>query len=280
MTRTLPLAILSLASFAFAQPDARKASEPSSPLSGPTVTESKDIKPTLVQSDFDGHIRLVDGSPEEAALMLLKLDDEARTEADAILAERARLLDEFVTDNLLLLGQMDTADKAGDKKTHGALIVKALQELRPVLDKGRLEDRIANAIPEARRGEYRALLKEYWGALVKDRRAAPRPDGPDKGKKPGRIEILAQAKIETFGKEVERSYQRVEKSGELAFKYIFMGVDLSAEQRGTIRALFATHAAQTNGNASEKENGQLFLAVLPHLKPEQAKQVMKNIKGM
>jgi len=276
MTRTLPLAILSLASFAFAQP----ASTSASPLAGPTVTQASDSKPTLVQSDFDGHIRIVDGSPEEAALLLLKLDDNARSAADAIFAERARLIDEFIADNLVMLTQLDTAEKAGDKQTQAALGLKAIQELRPVLDKGRLEDRIAAAIPEDRRAQYHAILKEYWSAIVKDRRRTPKPGGPDKGKAPGRIEIMAQAKFEAFGKEFERSYQRIEQSGDLAFHYIFKGVELSEDQRGTIRTLFNTHAAQTKGNATEKENGQLFLAVLPHLNPDQAKQVMKNIKGL
>lgn len=253
---------------------------PADPLAGPTVIDSKDIRPSLVQSDFDGRIKLVDGSPEEAALKLLKLDDEQSRAANAVFAERARLLDEFVADNLLLLGQMDTADKAGDKKTQGALIVKALQELRPVLDKGKLEDRIAESLPPDRQPEYRALLKEYWGAIVKDRREKAQPDPAKNGKKPGRIEILAQAKLETFGKEIERSFQRIEQSGELAFRYIFKGITLTPEQRGKIRELFTLHAQQTKGNATDKENGELFLAVLPHLTPEQAKAVMKNIKGM
>lgn len=256
-------------------PNPATTPSPTDPLAGPTVIDSKDIHPSLVQSDFDGRIKLVDGSPEEAALKLLKLDEEQRKAAEAVFADRAHLLDEFVAENLLLLGQMDTADKAGDKKTQGALLVKALQELRPVLDKGKLEDRIAETIPADREPEYRALLKEYWAAIVKDRRSVPKPDG----KRPGRIEVMAQAKLETFGKEVERSYQRIEQSGELAFRYIFKGVTLAPEQKGKIRELFALHAQQTKGNASEKENGELFLAVLPHLTPDQAKLVMKNIKG-
>lgn len=261
-------------------PTPAPADPPADPLAGPVVTEGKDTHPSLVQSDFDGRIKLVDGSPEEAALKLLKLDDQQSQAANAVFAERARLLDEFVADNLLLLGQMDTADKAGDKKTQGALIVKALQELRPVLDKGKLEDRIAETLPADRQPEYRALLKEYWAAIVKDRRQRAQPDPAKEGKKPGRIELLAQAKLETFGKEIERSFQRIEQSGELAFRYIFKGITLTPDQRGKIRELFTLHAQQTKGNATEKENGELFLAVLPHLTPEQAKAVMKNIKGM
>ena len=248
------------------------------PLAGPTVTEGRDAAATLVQSDFDGRVRVVDGSPEEAALRLLGLGADELAMAEGILAERARLVDDFVAENILLLGQMDTADKAGDKKTQGALVVKALQELRPVLEKGKLEDRVAEALPEGARERYRRLLKEYWSAVVEDRRRSPKPDGG--GKRLGRIEATAQVKLEAFGREIERSYQRIERSGELAFRLIFKGVELEPAKRAKVRELFAAHAAQTKGNATEKENGQLFLAVLPHLTPEEARAVMKNIKGL
>ena len=186
------------------------------------------------------------------------------------------MLDTFVAENLDLLGQFEPAEAAGDKWAQLALAYKAYLKLEALRTAGPLEDQVRAAIPEDQRPGFDALLKEYWAALVKEKRRTKKPDG----KLPSRIEVMAGAKLESLGKEVERSFKRISDSGELIFQYLMKGISLRPDQATKLRELAHDYAQQTRMEATDKQNGAFFMLILPILDEEQRKQFVKNVKGI
>jgi hypothetical protein len=99
-------------------------------LRGPAVAAHVD-RVTLVSYDFNSRVRRPETSPEHAAVLLMKLGPELQAKVDGVFAHRAEMMDRFVAENLLMLGELDTAHKAGDKLGELALIVGGLRKLNP-----------------------------------------------------------------------------------------------------------------------------------------------------
>ncbi|MDX2132122.1 MAG: hypothetical protein SFY69_08725 [Planctomycetota bacterium] len=258
------------------QPDARP------PLSGPVVPPRLAPALSLVERAFDGSVRAPDRPPEEAALDALGLTAPDATPAQraaweaasGVLAERARMLDHAVGTNIDLLVMLSVAEGTDDGLDKLMLGLKAYEVLAPLRAKGTLRAQIAGVLPEPERAEFERLLDEYWGSLVRDRRAQPKPDGG----RPARGEIILAARGESFGREVERSFQRLVKSGELIYRYATRGIRLSVPQQRRLRELAADHAAKGD-NASEEDNRRLFLGALRTLHVWQRPRFVRNLQG-
>jgi len=253
-----------------------ESDQPTDVLAGPVVREGREDRPSLVARDFDGRVRILDELPEEAALKMLTLTKSEQRGAQRILDRRARHLDDFVSNNTLLLTQLDTADKAGNKVAGLVLGLTAVDQLRPMLDDGPLEKQLRAVLEPANAERLSGLVREYEREAAADKRQSADADG----KVPNRFEAAVATRAEGFMKEVERAYLRVESSGELAFRILFKGTNLTAEQSSRIRELLDLHQAKTKGNATEQENGMLFFAIAPLLRPEQQKRLMENIGGV
>src|SRR5690349_15242807 len=119
----MPIAILAAAALAAMQPQPARAPD-RPPLAGPTVAPAVE-RNTLVSYDLNGRLRPLDVSPDLAAIELLNLSPELRAHVDAVIAARAEAMDQFVTSNLMLLSQLDTASKAGDKLDQAALLMES-----------------------------------------------------------------------------------------------------------------------------------------------------------
>lgn len=243
-------------------------------LAGPKVVEQGEK--SLIRRDFDGRVRILETTAPEEALNLLQLSAPEREAVDALLSKRAKLLEDFVADNVFLLGQIDTADKAGAKGQAAWLLFGMMGKLRPVTGDGLLEDQIARVLEPATRERFLSLVREYNLAAIRDRCSVPNKEG----KIPSRFEAAAGIRGESLAREIERAYKRLEASGEFAFRLIFTGVELTDTQKTKIRELLELHQRTTKGNASEKDNGMLFLAILPHLTQDQAARVIANVKGL
>lgn len=245
-------------------------------LAGPRVKEVGDERVTLVRRDFDNKVRILDESPEAAAVRLLKLEGEDAAKVQAIFDERDQVLERIVSENILLLGRLDTANKAGNKVDSALLLLQALDKLRPLMEGGTLSEKVRKALPETKREEFHRLVSEYEKEAAKDKQAVPKEDG----KKPSRFEATAAVRVEGFLKEVERAYKRAETSGGVAYSVLFGNVQLDREQEFRVRELLEQHQRMTRGEATEEQNRNLFLAVLPILSPEQTSKVMENIRGL
>src|SRR4051812_18762868 len=95
-----------------AAPGAGAASSP--PLRGPALAERVKA-PSLVSYDMQGRLRDLEGTPEHVALKMLELSPAEREGAERVIVARAARVDAFVTQNLLMFGQLDSAGKAGAK---------------------------------------------------------------------------------------------------------------------------------------------------------------------
>lgn len=251
------------------------------PLAGPKVN-APSPRASMVEHGFNGEVKLPETTPEEAALGAMRLDTpdaspaqrEAHARAREILDERAAFLDELVAGNLELLSRLDGADaRPGGEKA--ALAWAVWEKVRPLREKGLLQDRVREVLPEAERARFDAILNEFWREIIAERRTKPKPDG----KKPGRIEIIAAVRFESFGKEIERSFYRIIQSGRLLFEYSTRDLKLTKEQERSLRDLAAEHAKKGD-NASEEDNRKLFLKALFVLDESQRPKFIRNLKGM
>jgi hypothetical protein len=180
-----------------------------------------------------------------------------------------------VAENLLMLGELDTAHKAGDKLGELALIVEGLRKLNPLLSEGQLRDQIAAALPRAEAETFRRIIGEYWKAIVdeglRDSRAA--------GKKDVRWQIDLGQRVEHLGKEIERSYERQAASGTLIVDYFLADLELSDEQRATIKGLKVDMLQRSGFRPSEKDQQMLAVGALAYLNEKQRETVIKRITG-
>lgn len=258
--------------------------QPESPLAGPRVVNPPAMpRLSITQRVFDGTVKMPEVSPEEAALEQLKLDGpeasesqrESHTRARAVLAARARFMDEFVLGNIPLLTMFGNAENTGDGLDQFMLALEAVRKFKPLTDKGRLADLIAAELSTEDRARYNRVLAEFWSDLARDRAQHRKPDG----KRPGRVEVILGAKLESFGREVERSFTRVQYSGELLYQYATKGMRLTKNQERRLRELVGEHAAKGE-EVTEEDNKRLFAGAWIILEPRQRGRLVRNLKGL
>jgi len=268
------------------------AESPPPVLAGPSVPDAA-RKPTLVELDFPGRVRRLDVAPEAAAVHLMTLDDATREAVDRILAARTRGIDDFAASNLDLLTKLGTADATGDKLDQLLLAAEAVRQLAPVWRKGTLRSQIEAVLSESDQQVFASLLDEYWDAIVKEQQApaqndvvrntgehARRTQPQPKRSAKSRFEILAGERLASFGKEIERSVQRMLYSGDLLFRLIDKGMTLTDAQRGSIRVTCAEYAERTRGDASEAQNLELFVRLAGVLDMRQQQQLAALLRGL
>lgn len=249
--------------------------QPAQPLAGPEVV-TRGPRQTLVSRDFNNRLRRPETTPEVAALELLDLPPAIRAAADEVVAARTAAIDRFVSENLLLLGEIDTASKAGRKLEAAALLLKAVQALAPALEGGPLAERIARALPPEHAAKYRAICDEYWNAAIDEALATARADGQvQTGWQAGLGERLRH-----FGEEIARSYERQAAAGTLFIDFLLAGLDLTPEQRGIIGDLKIDMLERTGMRPSEQDQGRLALGILAYLNPAQRRIVLDRIAGL
>ena len=247
---------------------------------------------TLVEYDFPGKVRRLEGAPEEIAARLLDLDAMIREKIDAVIAARVRRLDEFVGQNLELLTKLETAGATGDKLDQALLLAEAANKLSPVWLKGSFRSQIEKLLPESQKAEFARLVDEYWDAIVNEQQAgaaseasavtsaetntAPKNSKSSKKsqpqpkvKKKSRFEIVTAERLASFAKEIERAFERQLQSGDIIYQYIAAGIDLTDDQRGRIRELCADFAERTKMSPTEKQNQELFIKIAGTLDTKQ-----------
>jgi hypothetical protein len=261
------------------RPTARpEASEPGSPspLAGPTVSVRASDGPTIVERDAVGAVKLPEPTPEEAAIRVIDLEPAARARVERVLTRRSLVLDEFVLDNIDLLTRFGQAEASGNKVDQFILLDEAGRRLGPLWKQGKLADRLREALPESRRADFDRVLREFWAELVRDRQAKPN----DQGQRRSAFEILIEARLQTLGQELQSAFQRAEKSGELVFRVLFKGIELTDDQRARARELIGAHVETYGDAAGDKENAALFFALQGMLTTDQKRLLVTNVKGL
>jgi len=276
MLSTMCVALLCNLGQSVPQPGSPAAQAPATDqpaaLAGPALPERVQ-RVTLVERDFNNRLRRPQTSPSEAALGLLSLDASVKARVDAIIGARAAAMDRFVSGNLLLLGQLDSAGKAGDKVDQLVTIVELVDRLRPVLDDGALDAQIAAALPPEPAARFHRLVAEYWRAVIAEGVAESRRIG----KNDPRWAVYLGERIKHLGEEIGRSYQRQVSAGTLILDYLLSDLGLSDSQRATMLRLKVDFLQRTNFRPTEKQQ-QLFVAgAIGYLNESQRATVLKRI---
>lgn len=264
---------------------------PPPPLAGPKLTTSEVRPQSLVERDFDGKVKRLEISPEEAAVPLLELTPAERALADAAIASRAADLDTLVTNHLLdiiRLGGQLQSPRPGEK----ALALREAYQLSgPILAKGRLIDRISASLPEAKRARYVALVDEYKKAIGDQEISLAqqgKSDDPEfaaeVAKEPKnlighRIRARIKLELESFGKEIQRSAERIIAEKQNQGNDFLSKLQLTPEQESSIQAIYADLAGKYGLKEPPKQvQAVLFVRVLQVLTPEQRKQALVLIR--
>ena len=274
MLQSAALALAAFALTATAQEALPAHEARTAPLAGPRIVAAPHT--TIIERGFDGLVKPAEPTPEEAVLDLLSLSDAERAATRAVLVDRARVLDAFITNNIPLLTQFGVAAGTGNKKDQAALAYAALLKLKPLTDAGPLQDQIAAALSSENAARFETILKDYWDAYVADRRRVRKPDGTF----PNRLEIMAGAKLESLGREGERAFKQMLGGGDLIYEYLFKGVDLRPEQAGTLREMVADFAQRTKGEPTNQQNVALFFRIMAVLEGAQKQRFATNIRGL
>lgn len=250
---------------------------PEDPLAGPTVAEraSAQAAATLIKRDFEGRIRELESSLEEAATSIMELSDEERRAVESVFVARWAALDRVVRENLETLQKLDSYGKSGQKAESAPLLRELIDSARPMFKDGTLRDQVERALPPEKQREFRRLIDEYVRAAVSERIAQAEAEG----KRLGRLEASIQLRLELLGKEVERSVYRVINSLTYVAEELIKKLELSPEQESEIRRLIQDFGFETGLKATEEEARELFVRIAARLKPEQLKKLMSEFRG-
>ena len=240
-------------------------------LSGPKVEAQESF--TIIERGFDGFVKIAEPTPEEAALSLLTLNTDEKDKVGAILGKRSRIVDDFVTNNIDLLTELGVAAGTNDKQDQMNLLLDAAAKLRPLLLMGPLQDSIRECLTDPNAKVFDRVLKDYWDAFVKPKIKIVKEDG----KLPNRFEVVSGAKIESVGKEVERSFQRLLMSGQYVYDLLFKGIAFTPEQKDKAHLLLERYMRESKGDANDQQNSQLFFSILPLLTEDQRTLFLRNL---
>ncbi len=243
-------------------------------LAGPKVAEAEERKATLVESDYEGKVKRPEVAPEEAAIKLLDLSDAERAAVDAVLAERTRLMDAFITDHLDLLTRLGSASESGNKAAQFRAVVEAFAATEPIRAKGPLARQVRAALEPANQERFDALMKEYWDAVVAERQQAAKKAG----KREGRLGIITDERFKAFGREIERAFGRIVGGGaEREFDEFIAALELRPDQERPIRRMAEELAIRTKFKPTQAQERDFILKVASMLDQKQRRLLAERI---
>jgi len=277
------------------------------PLSGPTVSPAK-TGPTIVERTMDGSVRRVEVRPEEAAVRKLTLDPEESARVEAVLAERARDLDQIVRENIELLVRVQTAKAAGEPKALNQVMQEFREAMRPLAVKGSLAQQLHEALSPDHAASFDVMVRDYFRALVAEgNKSRPMgdpmddsdavgdsPSGTPPGTAPGtapgtpggapppprkaeRRAAVVRQYVEVFAQEVRRSYERISAEGHQRLEELIKRLELSPEQEAKVRDMATEFGQKTKLNPTPAQRAELFGKVLGLLTPEQRAKAMEFV---
>lgn len=275
MTRIIPLVLAcTITPVLSAQPTQPAPAAPATPLSGPAVHGAAQ-RVTLVVFDFTGHVRRPEVPVEQAAVALLRLDEETRAKIGAILDKRLAVLDSIIENNLDFLIALNGA--AGASKAQQVdLFMKGYNRLEPLRAQGTLRSAIRAVLPADARAEFERLLNEYWDAVVAEVQSQPGEDG----KKPSRLQVVIGEQFQSLGREIGYSFQRMIKSGDLFYTYIFKDLKLTDEQQPKVKQIIANFVEKYGDSSTKQQQGWLVLRIMAELDPEQRIELVKRLRKL
>lgn len=256
------------------EPAPQSSAQPTDALAGPRVRPLADERPTLVESDYEGKVKRLDTTPEEGAIALLALSPKEQSGVDAVMADRSKLLEQFVTGNLDLLLRLGAASDGGQKAETLKLIVEAVQKTSAIREKGPLARQVRGALSGPNREAFDALVREYWDAIVKERQESGRRTGA----REGRLGVLADERLKSFGKEIERAFYRIaDPAGEREFNELLAALDLRPEQESRIRRMAEDFIVGARFKPTQAQERNFILKITSMLDQKQRRLLARYI---
>ena len=250
------------------------------PLGGPSVVVEADT-PTLVERDYEGALRPIEGRAEVAAIALLGLSDAEREDVDALVLERAKLVDEIVFDNLELFTQLQSARSSleegaragrrpgGDERE---VVARFLDAVAPLREQEPLLDHYAAALPEAKREQYRAIVNEWTRA------SSEAAAGGTGERRAARMAGRRGPEMAGIRAELRAAYDRgvADRTGRL--DSLIDRLELTPEQEGEVRAMIRAFGEANGREPTQAERADLLREILALLEPEQRREAIKRIR--
>lgn len=255
-------------------PESKPAPD-AAPLSGPRLTAPATADNGLVRRTFDGKVERLEQPAELVAIEKLSLDKHIREKLDAIALKRARVIDEFVADNLPMLNEFQAAAATQNKAALFKLLGEASKKLDTLWKDGSLEKQCRDLLPMDQQARFDKLVNDYWDAVVAEHKADP-TDVDDNGKPKNRLGIMIEERLKSFGKEIEKSFYRVAESGELFYRYLFKDVALIGDQPAQVRTILADFSRETRLAPTKAQGEKLFRDLSRVLDADQRKQVIER----
>ncbi|MBX3363015.1 MAG: hypothetical protein KF705_16455 [Phycisphaeraceae bacterium] len=243
-------------------------------LAGPVPT--RPAAPTLVDLRYDGSLRELDASPEEAAISHMNLSSDTRQRVDAVIAARQAFFDRVLSRNLMLLLEIDAAQKAEDKLTVGRLSFDLLAHFEPLRHEPTLRAQLRDVLTPGERETFDAMLDAYTRAFDADLRAKAEREGG----RIGTLQIAATYAGVLFTRDIERSINRLELSGHIAFEYVLAQLQLAPEDAERARKAAAPFLGVNPGGMTERDYGLAFLAAAAHLPERQRLKLAEILAGL
>ena len=272
----LTLALSLPSALALADPpesDPAPSPTPTPALAGPALAQES--RPTIVEWRYDGTLRDLEASPEETALSRLSLDPDTRARADAVVARRQAFFDHTLSRNLMLAIEIDAARKAEEKLKVARMTFDLLAHFEPLCDELPFREQIAAALDHGSADAFTTMLDDYDLALAQDLRARAAREN----RQTSSVEVYGAAVGAHFVRELERSFKRMESSGQIALEYILAQIQLSPEDAERARKAAAPFMGANPEGMTEKDYGLAFLAVAAHLTESQRQKLAEVLAG-
>jgi len=244
-------------------------------LAGPRLADEADER-TLVRFEFNGNLRRLDRTPEEAALDALNLPRAVRDRADEIMRMRRTVLDEYVRGDLEILIAIQKARQAGNKPEAETLVVEVANRVEGINGPIRLRDAIASTLPETERREFHRMIDDYWRALVLDETQ----QGQNRKEKMTLAQARSRVVLNAASTELRRAFERQYKPRENALAELARLLELKSDQEATIGKPIRELAERTKTKPSAREAYDLTNKVLAQLEPLQRRTWSQVLLGV
>jgi hypothetical protein len=243
-------------------------------LAGPSIDGSS-VR-SIVRHDTSGRLIRVEGRPEEAALLQIRLTPATRDAARAVTVDRALRVGE------VLIEHVDTVREATDALTRGEgerarqLTLALRAHVDPEPSRCPLLTPLAAVLSPDEHRELVTIVDEYWDAWILSE-ATPASDRMEDRMDRAAPALSAErrARIESrlseslFQQEVRQAYERTLRPVRDRLERIYELAEPTAEQREAIRDAVVAHVRDTRLRPDQEARQALAERVYAILTEEQ-----------
>lgn len=261
-------------------------------LSGPTVgDEEKQVG--IGERRYSGEMMQPEARAEIAALDLLDLDPATRERVDALLAERAALVDKFVLGHVEQLASLRAESAGGAAGGEGpaggyregaaggegraqarALFQGFMKALEPVSANGTLAEQLRAMLPAEQGERFAALLAEHEAQVL----AAARDKAEAEGQPFNERQHRMRRGFEVLRQELRASADRTIVAAARDFEAFMQRASLSAEGDAVVRRHVTELVEKTRLRPQPEASMAALRQVFAELQPEDRQRLIEALR--